>query len=327
MDNKKKATSKNRRLLSRKQLILLSITLISIIVAGSILSFVLLQATKFSMKAVIYDQLGQDFPNPQFVDNVTSMLSAAGFTVTYYESQSVNVTLLSRLAKDDYGIIILRNHSALRIDNSTVDLFTSEEFTLDKYAEKVNDGQLSNGSYLWNRDKHYFAVTYNFIDNLEGAFPRSVVVAMGCWSLKPGAEQLANAFINKGAEVYIGWTDMVEPSHTDSETIKLLRMLLEGNQTIEDAVYSTEPDYSFPPARSTMGFYRQTSAVGNLRISDLIAEARNTTASKLQLMILDFYSDSMPNRINSRPQDFGRLLQSSLVMRFSCVEASAATHY
>lgn len=327
MDNKKKATSKNRRMLSRKQLILLSTTLISIIVAGSILSFVLPQATKFSMKAVIYDQLGQDFPDPQFVDNVTSMLNAAGFSVTYYESQSVNVTLLSRLANDDYGIIILRNHSALRIDGSTVDLFTSEEFTLDKYTEKVNDGQLSNGSYLWRPDKHYFAVTYNFIENLEGRFPKSVVVAMGCWSLKPGVEQLANAFINKGAEVYIGWTDMVEPGHTDSETIKLLRTLLEGNQTIEGAVYSTDPDYSFLPAGSTMGLYPQTSAVDSLRISDLIAEAKNTTASKMQLMILDCYPDSVPNRINSKPKDFRRVPQSPLVTRFSCIEASAATHY
>jgi hypothetical protein len=309
MSKKKATASKKKRLPSSKQLMLLSIILVSIVFAGSILSFTLSQEPKFSLKAALIDQLGMSFPNPEFVDNITNILSAAGFSVTYYESKNVNVSLFSGLAKDDYGIIILRTHSALRLDNSTVDLFTSEEFTLDKYTEMLDRGLLSNGSYLWDTSKHYFAITSNFIENLEGRFPRSIVVAMGCWSLKPDVRQLANAFINKGAEVYIGWTDMVESRHTDSETIKLLRMLLEGNQTIEDAVYSTDPDWSFPPARSTMSFYRQTSAVGSLKISDLTAEAKNTTASKLQLMILDCYPDSVPNRINSKPKDSRRVLQ------------------
>lgn len=305
MSKNKGTPSKGKRLLSTKQIILLSIILVSILVLGSILSFALLQApNKFSLKAAIFDQLGRDFPNPEFVNNVTNILGAAGFGVTYYESKNVNVTLFSGLAKDDYGMIILRAHSALRLDNSTVDLFTSEEFTLDKYPEMVDGGLLSNGSYLWEPNKHYFAVTSNFVKNLEGRFPRSVVIAMGCWSLKPGVEQLANAFINKGAEVYIGWTDMVEPSHTDSETIKLLKMLLERNQTIEDAVYSTTPDWSFPPARSTMRYYRQTVAVSSLRMSDLIAEVKGTTAPNLQLMILNCCPDSVPNRINPKPKDF-----------------------
>jgi hypothetical protein len=220
MSKKKPAASKEKRLFSSRQFILLSIILVSIVVLGSALPFMLQQTpNKFSLKAAIVDQLGESVTNAtedqEFVANATDILKAAGFNVTYFESGDVNVTFFSGLAKGNYGIIILRVHSALRVDNSTVDFFTSEEFTLDKYPQMVDDGSLTNGSYSWT-NKHYFAITSKFIENLEGRFPRSVVIATGCWSLKTGVEQMANAFISKGAEVYIGWTEMVEADHTDN---------------------------------------------------------------------------------------------------------------
>lgn len=267
---KKKEVLKEKRRFSNKQLAMVSIIFVSIIVLGSVLSFLLLQnPTKFSLNAAIIDQLGKECKNQEFVDNVTNILEAAGFNVTYHESKNVNVNFFKGLAKYNYGITILRTHSALRENKSIVDFFTSEEYVGNKYVEEQENGLLTKGNYLWEPNKFYFAITPKFIESLEGRFPKSVIIAMGCWSLKQECEEMADAFIRKGAEVYIGWTEAVGLGHTDNETIKLLRMLLKENKTIEEAVGRTSRDWRY---FSEMRYHPKSA--GNITISSLIAEAK-----------------------------------------------------
>jgi hypothetical protein len=273
MSKGKKPVSKEKRRFSNRQLILLSIILMSAIIMAFIVSFVYLQTpNRFSLKAAIIDQIGESYPSDsemarQFNETSTSLLENATSSVSYYKPKSVTVDFLKGLAKYDYGIIILRAHFAMRADETTVDLFTSEEYRGGVYSD------VSNGSLSWEPSKFYFAVTPNFIKNLEGSFPRSIVIAMGCWSLKPNYEEMADAFIKKGATAYIGWTEEVDIGHSDNETIRLLKMLLEENRTVADAVGNVAPDRTFL-LESQMGFYPQTDVVGNLKIADLIAEAK-----------------------------------------------------
>jgi len=269
---KRKAALEEKRRFSNKQLTIFSIIAVSIIVLGSILSFIFPQKpNKFSLNAAIIDQLEENFPNPQFVSNVTSILEAAGFNVTHHKSEELDVNFFKGLASYDYGLIILRGHSALRKDNLTVDLFTSEEFASNKYLEEQEKELLTRGRYLWEPNKFYFAITPKFIENLEERFPKSVIIAMGCWSLKPECEEMAEAFIRKGAKIYSGWTGLVGINHTDDETIELLKMLLEENKTIADAVANTTPDWDFPPG-SKMEYLPQTA--GSLKLPSLIEEAK-----------------------------------------------------
>lgn len=273
MGKKKAVAPKEKRRFSNKQLAILSIISVSIIVLGSVLSFLLLQKPiKFSLNVAIIDQLEEGFKNQEFVDNVTDILTDVGFNVTYYESGKLNVDFFKGLAKYNYGIIILRVHSALRDDNSTVDLFTAEPFKEQLHIQELNNGLLVKGILNYSQyPKEYFALSSKFIESLEGTFPKSIVIAMGCWSLKPECKQMAEAFIKKGAEAYIGWTDRVVTGHTDAETIKLLRMLLKNNKTIADAVNSITPDMHFYP-KSEMRYYPESA--GNIKISSLIAEAK-----------------------------------------------------
>ncbi len=271
MKKRKEKIPQERKLFSKKQSITISIALAAIIILGFLLSSFLLQnqEVKFSLKAAIIDQLGEEFPNPQFVDNVTSILEVAGFNVTHYESKKPDVNFFKGLAKYNYGIIILRVHSALRDDKSTVDLFTTEPFNEYAHVQDQNNGLLVMGILNYSQDpKEYFAITSTFIKSLEGTFPKSVVIAMGCWSLKPECKQMAEAFIRKGAEAYIGWTDMVDPGHTDNETVKLLRMLLKENKPIEEAVGCTSQDWRYS---SKMRYHPESA--GDIKISGLIEEA------------------------------------------------------
>lgn len=275
MKKRKERIPQEKKLLSNKQLIIISIGLTSIIIFGFLISSLLLQTQEanFSLKAAIIDQLGGYFSNPQFMDNVTTILETAGFNVTFHGSNELNVDFFKKLAKSNYGVIILRVHSALREDESTVDLFTSEKFETSSHVEELNKDLLVKG--ILNHSQHeeeYFALTSKFIESLEGVLPKSIVIAMGCWSLKPECEQMAEAFIKKGATVYIGWTEKVDVRHTDNETVRLLRMLLEHNKTVEQAVNDIHWDWRYS---SEMSFYPESAH--NLTISNLIAEVENSS--------------------------------------------------
>ena len=271
-----------RKKIPDRKLIVLSIGLCIIIVLGLVAYKIFFQTreVKFSLKAAIVDQLWEHFPNEAFKDKATNLLREAGFNVSYFESESVNVTFYRELAEGAYGIIILRAHSALRANETIVDLFTSEPYDESKYIDYRSNGLLTKGEYLvpfeQETGQFYFAIAPKFIESF-GNFPKSIIIAMGCWSLKDYG--MAQAFINRGAKAYVGWTETVLPNDTDYETAKFLEMFLGENKTLEDAVEMTgHHRYRDPSTNinvtSGMEFYPLSER--KLRISDLIAEAKGS---------------------------------------------------
>jgi len=296
MAKKKREIQKEKtRIPSKKHLVAILIVLTLVITLCSVVFFLFLQPSEvaFSLNAAIIDQLGESDPllsNSTFVESVTNLLEGRNFTVAYY-NKTLDVNFFKRLAEYNYGIIVLRVHSALREDNSTVDLFTSEKYDPNKYRSERENGLLARGEYLYAPGKYYFAIAPLFISNLVGRFPKSIIIAMGCWSLKPACEQMAKAFIDKGAKAYVGWTDIVLPKDTDHETAGFLDMFLAKNKTLAYAVANRIHYYRDPSANinvtSRMKFYPSSPSVGDLKISDLIAEAKSsktfTTFNNLEL--------------------------------------------
>jgi len=276
MKKRKEKILQEKKLFSNKHLIIISIALISIVVLGLLLSSFLLQTreVEFSLKAAIIDQLGDEAQNSDFNETgvVANILKSTGFDVSYYESKTVSVNFYKGLAGYNYGIIILRSHSAAREGETIVDFFTSEEFNGDRHVSEQNNGWLTKGVYSWKPDKFYFAITPEFIKNLEGCFPKSIVIAMGCNSLNKTCTEMAAAFIEKGAKAYLGWTGLVQRSHTDNETVKLLRKLLVENKTLSKAVGTLDYDLLY---RSRMDYYPLEA--GDLKISSLIAETNGSS--------------------------------------------------
>lgn len=240
------------------------------------------QPPSFSLNAAIVDQLGEEIPDPTFVSNATTILESRGFKVMYYNETDVD--FFEKLAENDYGVIILRAHSALREpDNSTVDLFTSEPYDPSLYVEDQQNELLVMG-FLSNSSQAYFAITSKFIDSLQGTFPKSIVIAMGCNTLVLGKDQMAEAFINKGAAAYIGWNGYVGDSDTDSQTIQLLTNLFTYNETLDEAVNNGGAGLWDLTYGSQMTYYPQAAA--DLTISGLAANT--LTTSQLQSTLLTF---------------------------------------
>ena len=267
-----------------KKLLVMSISLSAIIIFGFIAykMFFQNQETKFSLKAAIVDQLSEHFPNATFITRATNLLTNAGFNVSYFSNESVTVPFYRQLVEGGYGIIIFRAHSALRANETIVDLFTSEKYDESKYLDYRTDGLLAKGEYLFEQgsDRFYFAIAPKFIERF-GNFPKSIIIAMGCWSLKPGYYGMAQAFINRGAKAYVGWNETVLPKDTDYETAKFLEMFLGENKKLASAIDLTGSHTYHDPSinitvTSRMDFYPPLPSVGDLKISDLIAEAKGS---------------------------------------------------
>jgi hypothetical protein len=269
--------SSQRKLFSNKRIGIISIVILVFMITGLILSKFLFQPGEpaFSIKAAIVDQLGKEIPNPKFNETgvVANMLKSAGFTVDYYKSEDVNVAFYRELAKNNYGIIVLRAHSAMRVGEALVDFFTTERFNAHEYGSELDDGLLTEGRYSWKPGEYYFCITAKFIENLEGTFPKSIIIAMGCNSLNQTTTEMAEAFRKKGAVAYVGWTGLVGPSHTDEATVRLLQSFLRENTTLDESISFLEPD---PIYGSTMKWYPPSE--GDLKLSDLVSEKENVKA-------------------------------------------------
>ena len=279
-----RSDSKKKKI-PNKRLLILSVSLSAIIIFGFVAYKMIFQnqETKFSLKAAILDQLSEYSPNPTFNTTVTNLLKNAGFNVSYFGSKNATVPFYKQLIESNYGIIIFRVHSALRNNTNIVDLFTSEEYREGAYSEYRN--LLSIAKYLvpWmpGANQSYFAITPSFIEKF-GHFSKSIIIAMGCSSLKPGCYGLAESFIKNGAKAYIGWNETVYPEHTDHETETFLDKFLSKNITLASSIDATNP-YRYYNSQlnkyvgSKLDYY-PPSAI-NLKIYDLIAEAKGSNAS------------------------------------------------
>jgi hypothetical protein len=193
------------------------------------------------LRAVIVDQLSSLRENEEFVANVTGELEGYGFEVDLYQGRNVTVALYRQLATHGYKLIIFRAHSGLLAENEeTKDrtvLFTNEGYRqFEHYEDQLRDrlvmARVGEGYPM------VFGIPPKFIgESMEGELDDAVVIMMGCSGLF--LRDLAEAFVDKGASVYVAWNGSVELYYVDEATAYLVRQLCSGNVTVKEAVDST----------------------------------------------------------------------------------------
>lgn len=197
--------------------------------------------------------------NSAFVEECTSLINACGFDAKYYEGETVTIDFYRNLPSKSSKILVLRAHSSLRGDTTSVDLFTSELFSQARaenaYLEYVIKGHISKAVFDVRPPPNntYFAIGPSFVtDVMQGEFDDSIIILMGCVSLNQTT--MAEALVNKGARVVIGWTKKVDLSDTDDSTLQLLSYLFADNPyTIRGAV--DEVNSRVHSYNSTLDFY------------------------------------------------------------------------
>jgi len=259
------------------------------VIAVSVAFILIYLLTYFSLhqstppQAAIVDHLsftGQ--PNQTFVDTCIDILEEGGLTWAYYKGEKVTVDFYRNLPSYGTRLIILRVHSAImKTENGTVDilgLFTSERYlgaedTYRKYPDDVENDRLVR-AFFTKGGPEYFGIVPKFVEeSMKGRFENTTIIMMGCEGLGYVNEltgerityiDMAKAFIEKGAKVYIGWDGPVGVNHTDQATIRLLQSLIVEERTIRDAVEETSQD---PNYNSKLHFYPDVA--GSYRITNV----------------------------------------------------------
>jgi hypothetical protein len=88
---------------------------------------------------------------------------------------------------------------------------------------------------------------------MKGTFPNTVLVVTGCAGL--ANSEMAQAFVARGAEVYISWDQIVLANQSDGGAILLVQSMTAGHR-VDDAVASaTENAPSSPLFSSQLKYY------------------------------------------------------------------------
>jgi hypothetical protein len=203
-------------------------------------------------KAVIVDQLSLRDPNPEFIVAATEILESFGFTVDVWQGLDITVDFYHKLPSMGYRFVLLRVHSgtlvsqegdAVTVSNTTY-LFTTENYTTTKYvgdqlADRVSNALMEENTPL------VFAVNSEFMRRADGQFNGSFILAMGCESFK--YNDMPAAFLEKGAAVYIGWSDVVTLEYVDRATLDLLNNLFTANMTLSEGITTTLNRLGYDP--------------------------------------------------------------------------------
>jgi len=218
-----------------------------------------------ALRAVIVDQLDQTHPNESFRTEVTATLEGAGYEVDYVPGEDVTVEYYRSLPEGDYDIVLLRAHvaqaGASDGESTLAELFTNEPFSLAAHEFEREQGYLGRVAYLDEAEDpnapSWFAIGPAFVANrMRGSFDGSTVVMMGCSGLF--SEQMAEAFIRRGADAFVSWDDLVSATHTDAATESLVENVVVEGLSVADATEATmgelgpDPYYestmlSYPP--------------------------------------------------------------------------------
>lgn len=214
------------------------------------------------LKAAIVDHLSLTFPNQTFNQTATNILKEAGFTVDYYPGEEVTVGFYRNLPTHGYSLIVLRVHSGL-VEGKypPLSLFTSEPYSATKYTLEQLGDRLTGVAYSEEEAKMgiaYFGITPKFVQqDMKGRFQNTTIIMMGCNGLT--YPYMAQAFVGKGAKVYISWDLAVSAGHTDKATVQLLTYLTQ-NQTIKQAVENTMKEVGPDPIDESKLLYYPTEA-------------------------------------------------------------------
>lgn len=209
------------------------------------------------LKAAIVDHLSLTCSNETFREEAAAILVKANYTVDYFSGEKVTVEFYRNLPTFEYRLIILRVHSTTG-GQPIVAFFTSEAYNKGTYNYEQLTDQIEPVAYTSEEGSNgicYFGITQKFIaSSMKGKFQNTTIIMMGCEGLYN--TKMADAFIEKGAKVYMGWNGSVSASHTDTATAVLLQHLIQENQTIEQAMDNTMKKVGPDPAsESVLGYY------------------------------------------------------------------------
>jgi hypothetical protein len=191
-------------------------------------------------KAAIIDQLSLFDPNPSFIQKTVIALQNQGLTVDYFQGKEISLDLYRNLPAGGYRLIVFRAHSGLlgngRKSDQHTCLFTNQIYNrMSEIREQLANRVVKSAV---DDKPPVFGINADFISgSLRSEFHHTAIVMMGCSSLD--SEDMARAFVQKGASIYTGWDESVGLGYVEVATLTLLAKLFNTEVPVETAVRET----------------------------------------------------------------------------------------
>jgi len=221
-------------------------------------------------RAAIVDHLSLTAPNQTFTENIASILTKAGYIVDYFDSDKTTVGFYRNLPTVSYSLIVFRVHAAYNPYTKIVGMFTSEPYSTSKYLHEQLTEQLLKVTFNYppkEGEPSYFGITPSFVKNsMKGKFQNTAIIMMGCDGLK--YPSLAEAFIEKGAKLYISWDGPILITRDDPAITCLLQQLITEKQSVERAILHTMIKFKSTPTDESKLLYYPLNA-GEQRIKNI----------------------------------------------------------
>jgi len=220
------------------------------------------------LRAAIVDQLHTLYPNPALIADIKRELGAYGFAVDLYQGDNVTVDLYHKLPSYGYEMIVFRVHSGRLIGQEDVAdkiwMFTGEPYSRTRHLLRQLNDQVANATTQEDVPL-VFAVSAEFIaDGTEGQFSNTVIIMMGCAGFE--SDDLAQAFVQKGASAYLAWDASVGLGYVDEATAALVENLASRELTVAEAVAETMREKGTDPTNNALlKYYPGTSAHRTLK--------------------------------------------------------------
>lgn len=212
-------------------------------------------------RALVIDQLSLNYPDPSFNTNITNVLKNAGYTIDFSEPSTDAVDSFRRLPGQGYDLIIIRAHSGSSQSIITSEPYSQSEFVADQLTGRLLPAQVDGGPL-------YFALTPKFVsDDMMGRFSGSTIIVMGCSALE-GSQNIASAFLDKGANLFVGWDSAVSIIHTDTSTVVFVGLLSSGASASE----ATREASSIDPVYGARLQYLDWNSLAQSRASALVSK-------------------------------------------------------
>jgi hypothetical protein len=229
----------------RRAALIAATTGVLLVVVGLGLAWLVRGGAPGRPRAVIVDQLASTNPNPAFVERATKMLLDAGYRVDYVPPEDVTVNYYRDLPSRGYTFIIIRSHSygvrqyydPLTGAAHTLQqggLFTDEPYNDETHVAEQSQHDLDAGTYNGAPGRTFGIAPSFIVSDMHGHFHHATMLVMGCDSLS--THVLAQAFVGRGVDRFIGWDNQVTAEHTDAAMRELLELLLVDHEAPIPAV-------------------------------------------------------------------------------------------
>ncbi len=185
----------------------------------------------------------------EFLDNVETIVTDSEcptFDVNYVKNEAADLDVLRSLS--GYGLIVIHTHGGID-DEINVVFLTGDE--VDIYdADEILDWLLGRIYSVPFHGKNMWIVKPAYIAAHNGNFPNSIVYNGSCES--GHNTTMSDAFINKGANTYFGFSQTVQSVFDRDMANDLFPKLITEGKTTGEAFVPNQHDNSNPPAYFVM---------------------------------------------------------------------------